>query len=317
MLASIAKLIGIGLVATACVGCGTTKSQLATEQLLMSDAVDRSVASIDFRPLAGRRVYLDTTYVANVKNDSIVNADYIVSSVRQQMVTAGCLLEETRETADFVAEMRIGTLGADSHDVTYGIPANNSLTSAASLVPSAPALPAIPEISFARKNNDQAAAKIAIFAYHRQTRRPVWQSGVVQARSKARNTWILGAGPFQSGTIHDGTQFIGGDLAIPLLTEDHDDVTGRADPLATYSREATYLPPDWTLDGKKAAVEPASFSGPPPGAAEVPPPAAQPAAPPTPAETVPQPAAEPAAPPADPPAAPAAAASDQPEGENQ
>ncbi len=127
--------------------------------------------------------------------------------------------------------------------MVYGIPANNALSSAASLVPSAPVIPIIPEISFARKNNEEAAAKIAVFAYHRETRRPVWQSGVAQARSRAKDTWFFGAGPFQSGTIHDGTQFVDGDLPIPLLTAGHDDVTGRADPLATYSREATYLQP--------------------------------------------------------------------------
>ena len=110
----------------------------------MSDAVDRSVASIDFRPLSGRHVFLDTTYVKNIKSEDFVNADYIISSVRQQMVGAGCLLEETQEAAEYVAEMRIGTLGTDSHDVVYGIPANNALSSAASLVPSAPAFRSFP-----------------------------------------------------------------------------------------------------------------------------------------------------------------------------
>jgi hypothetical protein len=275
MITKLPQMIGIGLLSIALVGCGTTKSQRATEQLLMSDAVDRSVASIDFRPLSGQRVYLDTTYVKNIKSESFVNADYIVSSVRQQMVSAGCLLEEAQETAEYIAEMRIGTLGTDSHDVIYGIPANNALSSAASLVPSAPAIPIVPEISFARKNAEEAAAKIAVFAYHRETRRPVWQSGVVQARSRAKDTWVFGAGPFQSGTIHGGTQFVDGDLPIPLLTADHDDVTGRADPLAAYTREATYLqPPEQEASGKHQDVKPASFEGGPPLAKEAPAPAA-------------------------------------------
>ncbi len=47
------------------VGCGTTREYNATEQLVMSDAVDRSIASIDFRPLSGRKVYLDTSYLAS------------------------------------------------------------------------------------------------------------------------------------------------------------------------------------------------------------------------------------------------------------
>ncbi len=305
MITKLLQTIGIGLWTVLLIGCGTTKSQRATEQLLMSDAVDRSVASIDFRPLSGRHVFLDTTYVKNLKTEEFVNADYIVSSVRQQMLGAGCLLEENQQDAEYVAEMRIGTLGTDSHDVVYGIPANNALSSAASLVPSAPALPAIPEISLARKNHEHAAAKIAVFAYHRESRRPVWQSGIVQARSRAKNTWLFGAGPFQSGTIHDGTQFVGGDLPLPLLAVDQDDVTGRVDPMATYSRETTYLPPT-AEDAGHGDVKPAGYEGPLPPAAE----SAAPAAPAPPAETPAPPAEAPAEAPAAAPAEPAAAPPD-------
>ena len=46
-------------------GCGTTRwsdsSRTATEQLLISGAIDRSVSSLDFRALAGKTVFIDTT----------------------------------------------------------------------------------------------------------------------------------------------------------------------------------------------------------------------------------------------------------------
>ena len=38
----------------ACMGCGTTKMKTGTEQLLMSDAVDRSISALDFRPAGGQ-----------------------------------------------------------------------------------------------------------------------------------------------------------------------------------------------------------------------------------------------------------------------
>src|SRR5690606_5395103 len=47
-------LCGVLLVIAA--GCGTTRDKLATEQLLLSDAVDRAVARIDFSPLKGEKV---------------------------------------------------------------------------------------------------------------------------------------------------------------------------------------------------------------------------------------------------------------------
>ena len=112
----------------------------------------------------------------------------------------------------------------------------------------------------ARKSNEVAAAKIAVFAYHKETRRPVWQSGVAQAHSSSKDTWLFGAGPFKSGSIHDGTEFAGGESPIPLLPSGKDDVTGRPDPLALYSREATYLLPVASVaDDKTSAVKPANF----------------------------------------------------------
>lgn len=185
-------------------------SNSATEQLLTSDAVDQTISHIDFSTLANKKVFFDTSYIKNVKGIGFVNGDYIISSLRQQIVAANCLIQEKKEDADYVIEARVGTLATNGHEVNYGIPASNMLSSAASLVPTAPAIPTIPEISLAKKNNQTAAAKISVFAYNQKTRERVWQSGVLQAKSTARDTWILGAGPFQRGTIYkEGAQFAG------------------------------------------------------------------------------------------------------------
>lgn len=231
-------------------GCGTTKSQRATQQLLMSDAVDRAVASIDFRPLSNQHIYLDTRYLKNMRNEELVNADYIISSLRQQMVGAGCLLADRPDEAEYVAEARVGALGTDGHDMVYGIPANNALNAAATLMPNAPPIPIIPEIALARKSDEVAAAKIAVFAYHRETRRPVWQSGLARARSEAKDRWFLGAGPFRSGSIHEGASFVGGDLPLRLFSPDDDDMTGRTHPLTRYSDQATFATPS-SLPGSR------------------------------------------------------------------
>ncbi len=196
-------------------GCGTTKTRSATEQLLMSDAVDRTIAQIDFIMLKGQTVYFDTTYIKNVKSLGFVNADYVISSLRQQMLAAGCMLQEAKEDADFVIEGRVGALGTDGQEIVYGIPANNSLTSAATLLPGVPMMPALPEIALAKKEDLLGAAKIAVFAYHRETRESVWQSGVTVSTSDAKDAWVFGAGPFQYGSIYNGTRFAG--TRLPFL----------------------------------------------------------------------------------------------------
>lgn len=195
-----------------CVGCGTTKSYTATEQLLLSDAVDATVAKLDFTPLTAKRVYLDSTYLKTVKSPLLIDSDYVISSLRQQMVSAGVLLVEGREEAEIVAEARMGALGMDGHNVIYGIPANNSLSTASAAVGGSPLLPAIPEISLVRREGRQGTSKLAVFAYDRETRQPYWQSGVARSTSDSKDTWVLGVGPFQRGTIHDGTRFAGGNV---------------------------------------------------------------------------------------------------------
>ncbi|MEQ9067863.1 MAG: DUF6655 family protein, partial [Gimesia chilikensis] len=196
-------------------------SNSATEQLLTSDAVDQTISHLDFSTLSNKKVFFDTSYIKNIKGVGFVNGDYIISSLRQQIVAANCLIQEKKEDADYIIEARVGTLATNGHEVNYGIPASNMLSSAASLVPTAPAIPTIPEISLAKKNNQIAAAKISVFAYNQKTKERVWQSGVLQAKSTARDTWILGAGPFQRGSIYkDGAQFAGARIEIPIGSGD-------------------------------------------------------------------------------------------------
>ena len=201
-------------------GCGTTKTRLATEQLLVSDAVDQAVADIDFGAMAGRKVFFDAQYINNIKGVGFVNAEYIISSLRQQMVAADCRLQENEEDAEFVVEARVGTLGTNGHEIVYGVPANNALSSAANLVPNTPTIPTIPELALVKKDAQLGAAKIAVFAYERESRRPVWQSGISRAKSTAQDLWVFGAGPFQRGTVYEGTQFAGSRIRMPTLNED-------------------------------------------------------------------------------------------------
>ena len=230
----------MALALVVCAGCGTTKSNVATEQLLMSDAVDRSVSGIDFSSLAGQRVFLDTQYIRFIKGSGFVNADYIISALRQPLITSGCLLADSMDDADYVAEARVGAIGTDGHEVTYGLPASNLMTTATTLLPNAPNLPALPELALAKRNDQLGAAKVAVFAYHRESGRPVWQSGTSVATSGARDLWLLGAGPIQRGTIYDGVQFAGSRIELPLVDEDDEEYKA----FAEYNRQAYFETPE-------------------------------------------------------------------------
>ncbi len=171
---------------------------------------------IDFRPLSGRKIYLDTTFVTAAGRQSRcsnANQPGNLGLCYQRSSSAdGCrrlLLVEKREDAEIVCEARCGALGTDGHSVIYGIPASNGIGGVGTIISGTPSIPAIPEISVAKKELKSAASKVAVFAYTRDTREPVWQSGIAQAGSNARDTWFLGIGPWQYGSIYSGTRFAG------------------------------------------------------------------------------------------------------------
>jgi len=225
-------------------GCGTTLQATATDQLVASDAVDRSISQIDFTPLTGQQVYLDTSYIQGPKTPigiGFVNPEYVVSAIRQQMTAAGLELMETRDQADYIVEARLGVLGGDSHELVYGIPSGSGVGSAASsavaATTSVPLLPSIPELSIAKRKDHMAAAKVAAFAYHRETRERAWQSGIALGKSSAHDYWILGAGPFQRGDIHEGTQLAGNPVKVPLASRDQPNSGG---PISAYRQEMIF-----------------------------------------------------------------------------
>lgn len=179
-------------------GCVLNKSRLATDQLVISDAVDRAVAGIDFSPLSRQKVYFDTKYLDSVRPSPVSNTEYLISSLRQQMVAYDLRLQDKREEADFIVEARVGVLGSDGHELTYGVPGSAALSTASVFLASPIPAPAMPELSLGRRNNQQGSAKIGVFAYDQATREPVWQAGIARGASRARDTWVFGLGPFES-----------------------------------------------------------------------------------------------------------------------
>ncbi len=236
-------------------GCGTTKwsdsPRTATEQLLISDAVDRAVSEIDFRALADRSVYLDTRYIA-----STLDQNYLTSTLRQHMLASGCVIKDKPEDADYVVEVRTGSLGTNRNDVLVGVPATNLPT--VGLLPTGTA--SIPEIALAKNTNQQAVCKIAVFAYDRMSGRPVWQSGNRKVASRAKDSWLFGTGPFQRGTIYEGTSFAGERLRVPLLSK-----SKKAPPNSTVGTEKVFEMPGINRLDDEGRVENAGFSEPLPG----------------------------------------------------
>jgi hypothetical protein len=143
-----------------------------------------------------------------------VDKGYVIASIRQQLLAAGCLLQEDRAKATYVVEARAGAIGTDRSELMFGIPQMNI----PGVVPGMPG-GMIPEIPLAKRTDKRGVAKLAVVAYNRQSGQAVWQSGVNQALSSSKETWVFGAGPFQHGTVLDGTEVGGQVVQVPLTDE--------------------------------------------------------------------------------------------------
>ena len=217
--ALIVALAACGL-ASLSIGCGSTKlthtTRTATEQLLLTNAWDSAISQVDFSPLCGVPVFLDTTQVNNG-----LDQGWIISSIRQAMLAQGVLLRPKIEQAQWVCEARVGAYGTDSYDWMIGVP---QLTIPATL----PGVPAgtIPELPLVKNNDQKACAKLALFAYDRSSGQLVWNSGTAIAGSDSKNLYIGSIGPIQSGTIHRNRQING--LDIPSISWRPDKTAARS-----------------------------------------------------------------------------------------
>lgn len=201
----------LALLGASIAGCGTTRwsdsKRTATEQLLISDAVERAVMQIDMRPLAGQVVFLDTTIL-----DDVTDGKYMASALKHQLLASGCRLAPAQDAADIVVEARAGALGTDRNELLFGIPATSVQVAGNGT--------AIPEMALFKRTDQRGVAEINLFAYERSSGRAVWQSGLARIDSNTRDRWMMGTGPFQDGDIHDRVEFAGERVSLPWRREE-------------------------------------------------------------------------------------------------
>jgi hypothetical protein len=176
----------------ASVGCTTTRTsdtaRTGIEQLLISNAVDQALEKYDFRSLQGRKVFIDETYLDSV------DKGYLLSSIRERILYNGGQLCSKAEDAEITLEIRSGGVGTDNLETFVGIPK----TSVPGVVPIE-----IPDIKIWNKTSQTGTAKIGILAYETKTGSVYQHGGQALARSDDTKWFLLGVGPFQSGTVRN------------------------------------------------------------------------------------------------------------------
>jgi len=184
-------------------GCATTNTtntaRTATEQLLLSNAIDQSLNKVDFSAMHGRKVFLDPAYLDGV------DTQYVISSLRHHLLYNGVSLASSADKADMILEARSGGIGTDTTESYYGVPGIS--------------LPGgmftLPEIKLVTRMNQHATAKIGLAAYDADEREIVG-GGISIAQAHHNNWHVLGVGPFTTGTIKEElTAATGNDVYDP------------------------------------------------------------------------------------------------------
>jgi len=145
----------------------TGSSRAGTEELLLTGTSDRAISSIDFHPLSGHHVFLDTTQV------SATDSGWIIFSLRREMARQGLLLVSDKKDAQTIVEAAVGAYGTDEVDCRISLPTSFSLGFLPITTSGSDASGLI------RKNRQDAVVKLALFAYDAKTRQLVWDSNTI------------------------------------------------------------------------------------------------------------------------------------------
>jgi len=167
----------------------TNTARTAREQVLISNAVDRALAKIDFAAFQGSKIYVEEKYL------DCVDKGYLVGSIRHRAMVNGASLVAKPEEADIVLEIRSGAIGTDTADSFLGTP---------EIV--LPGMLTLPEVRLIARNNQSAMAKIGLMAYDARTHQLLGDGGVSSSLSRDNNWYVLGIGPYQNGEVKSEIQ---------------------------------------------------------------------------------------------------------------
>ncbi|MGJ8641467.1 MAG: DUF6655 family protein [Opitutaceae bacterium] len=175
--ASLLAITAIALVSGCTTSTITQPSRTGLEQLLLSNAVDNALGSVELPEVNGKTVYLSEDYF------EAYDGRYIIGTIRAILSENGAKLTDSKAAADIVVEARSGALGIDSSSSLLGIPAIPIIIPGAGNVE-------IPELALYKAAASNAVTKIALLAYD-QTGANVFSSDTYVGKSHFKSYKFL------------------------------------------------------------------------------------------------------------------------------
>ena len=186
---SLSNWLGLVLLLGSAVGCVnkqrmTEPIRTVGEQLLLSTSIDRALSELDLEAigrLKGFKVYLSTVYLQTL------DQEYLIGSLRDLLLSSGVLVVDDIAQAEMIVEIRSGANSLDSASVTAGIAEDQALPNPVTGAPIA-----LPELAFFKKQNIVSLTKVALVAYHADSREHVFSSGTLLGGAYERHYQFLG-----------------------------------------------------------------------------------------------------------------------------
>lgn len=163
---------------------GTPRS--GTEQLLLTNSWDKVLCQVDYGPLRGSRVFLDTSHV------EATDKGWVIATLKRSMLRQGVILNDAKADADLILVAAVAAYGTDDRVFQIG-PAQETFELSGS--ESSPSL--------SRVNNQSSVVKLAMFAYDAKTSCLIWESEPLCASDFVQDRFFLGVGPNRLSSVPD------------------------------------------------------------------------------------------------------------------
>lgn len=184
---SVFPVVLLSLLVSACSQIRTSDTaRTGLEQLLISDAVDKTLQKIEVPAVNGRRVFLDTQYLDGV------DKGYVIGSIRQRLLNGGALMADKKEGSEITVEVFSGGIGTDNSNRFVGMPG---------MALPGPMPVNLPEVRLYDRSKQAGTAKISLVAYDTVSGSLVHDGGNSMAVSEDNRWSMLGMGPFLEGDV--------------------------------------------------------------------------------------------------------------------
>jgi len=189
-------------------GCSTTRvtdpASTADQLFLQSEATRMAVQRISADQLRDRKVFVDITYLSEVR-DYAGSPSYhevpqqflfLVAELRAKLLLDGVRLVDKREEADIILEARSGGVSINREDFLLGLANVTIPTEGVASIPIT-----TPELAILKTTKQFGFASVAVVAYWRDSGEIVSMSGPFVGRTARQDYWIFGFGPRTVGNI--------------------------------------------------------------------------------------------------------------------